>query len=228
MLVRQYLRRMNSSQTLKIVLADELALVRAGLRLLLESATNPKVEVLAETGDGQTALELVSRLRPDLILVDHALSSMGGLEVAQQVRRHYPEVKVLFVTARTEASQVRNAMHAGASGYVVKEAEPAELMLALKAVVKDQHFLSPKVAAAGFDNRIRARDERGSMLTARQRQVLRLMARGKSTKEIAALMGVSVKTVETHRARLAAVLGLYGINALMRYAIKEGMDNGDL
>lgn len=219
---------MNSTPVLKIVLADELALVRSGLRLLLESATDPKVEVLAETGDGQAALELVSRLRPDLVLVDHALTSMGGLEVTQQVRRHYPEVKVLFLTARTESSQVRNAMQAGAAGYVVKEAEPAELMLALKAITKDQNFLSPKVAAAAFDNRIRARDERGSMLTARQKQVLRLMARGKSTKEIAALMGVSVKTVETHRTRLAAVLGLYGINALMRYAIKAGMDNGDL
>ncbi len=214
--------------TLRVVLGDELTLVRAGVRLLLESISEPKIEVLAECGDGQALLDQVSRHRPDLVIVEHVLTSMGGQEVTLQIRRHYPEVKVLFLTARTEPNHVRNAMHAGAVGYVVKEAEPMELALALKAVAKNQNYLSPKVSAAAFDRRIRARDEREGQITPRQRQVLRLMARGKSTKEISALMGVSVKTVETHRARLAAGLGLYGVNALMRFAIKAGMDNGDL
>lgn len=219
---------MAKSNVMRVVLGDELTLVRAGVRLLLEAVTDPKIEVLAESGDGQALLEQVSRLRPDLVIVEHVLTSMGGQEVTLQIRRHYPEVKVLFLTGRTEPNHVRNAMHAGAVGYVVKEAEPVELTLALKAIAKGQNYLSPKVSAAAFDRRIRARDEREGVLTARQRQVLRLMARGKSTKEIAALMGVSVKTVETHRARLAAMLGLYGVNALMRFAIKAGMDNGDI
>ncbi len=219
---------MGTLNVLKIVLADEMTLVRAGVRRLLESVSDPKIEVLAETGDGQALLELVSRLRPDVVLIEHQLSSMGGIEAAQQIRRHYPEVKVLFLTARSEANHVRNAMHAGAIGYVVKEAEPVELTLAFRAVAKGQNYLSPKVSAAAFDRRSRGRDEREGQLTARQRQVVRLMARGKSTKEIAALMGVSVKTVETHRARLAAALGLYGVNALMRFAIKSGMDSGEI
>lgn len=219
---------MAKTNAMRIVLGDELALVRAGIRRLLESLTDPKIEVLGETGDGQALLELVSRHRPELVIVEHVLTSMGGQEVTLQIKRHYPEVKVLFLTARSEPNHVRNAMHAGAIGYVVKEAEPMELALAMKAVSKGQNYLSPKVSAAAFDRRIRARDEREGVLTARQRQVLRLMARGKSTKEIAALMGVSVKTVETHRARLAALLGLYGVNALMRFAIKAGMDNGEI
>lgn len=219
---------MSKPNVMRVVLGDELTLVRAGVRLLLEAITEPKIELVAESGDGQALLELVSRHRPDLVIVEHVLTSMGGQEVTLQIRRHYPEVKVLFLTARTEPNHVRNAMQAGAIGYVVKEADPVELTLALKAIAKGQNYLSPKVSAAAFDRRVRGRDEREGVLTARQRQVLRLMARGKSTKEIAALMGVSVKTVETHRARLAAVLGLYGVNALMRFAIKAGMDNGEI
>lgn len=219
---------MGKANAMRVVLGDELLLVRAGVRLLLEAIPEPKIEVIAETGDGQALLESVSRHRPDLVIVEHVLTSMGGQEVTQQIRRHYPEVKVMFLTARSEPNHVRNAMHAGAIGYVVKEAEPVELAMAMKAIAKGQNYLSPKVSAAAFDRRIRSRDEREGVLTPRQRQVLRLMARGKSTKEIAALMGVSVKTVETHRARLAAILGLYGVNALMRFAIKAGMDNGEI
>lgn len=219
---------MSKSQTMRVVLGDELTLVRAGIRLLLEALSEPRVEVLAEVGDGQALLDQVSHHRPDLVVLDHALTSMGGQEVTQQIRRHYPEVKVLFLATRSEANFVRSAMLAGAAGYVVKDADPAELTLAIRSVARGQSYLSPKVAGAAFDRRIRARDEREGMLTARQRQVLRLMARGKSTKEIAALMGVSVKTVETHRARLASTLGLYGVNALMRFAIKAGIDAGEL
>ena len=213
---------------MRIVLGDELTLVRAGIRRLLEAMLEPQVKVLGETGDGQALLEMAARLRPDLVIVEHVLTSMGGQEVSQQMRRHYPDVKVLFLTARTEPNFVRQAMLAGAVGYVVKDAEPVELELALKAIAKGQSYLSPKVSAAAFDRRIRARDDREGVLSQRQRQVLRLMARGKSTKEIAALMGVSVKTVETHRARMGTILGLYGINPLMRFAIKMGMDNGEI
>lgn len=213
---------------LRLILADELGLVRAGVRRLLEDIHNPRIDVLAETGDGQELLELVSRLRPDLVITDIALHRIGGLEVNQQIRRHYPEVAVMFLTARSEPSHVRQAMQNGAAGYIVKDAEPLELSLALRALVNKQHYLSPKVSGAAFERRLRADGLGHSELTARQRQVLRLMARGKSTKEIAALMGVSAKTVETHRARMAQTLGLYGVNALMRYAIKDAIDSGEV
>lgn len=216
-----------SRSALRLILADELALVRAGLRRLLEELPGPRVEVLAETGDGQELLELVSRLRPDLVITEIALQKLSGLEANQQIRRHYPEVAVLFLSARSEPAQVRQAMQNGARGYVVKDAEPEELGLALRAFAKGQSYLSPKVSGAAFERAPR-RGEDPDALTARQRQVLRLMARGKSTKEIAALMGVSVKTVETHRARMAQSLGLYGINALLRYAIRLGVEQGDV
>ena len=217
-----------AEKPMRIVLGDELTLVRGAIRRLLESMSEPRVQVLGETGDGQALLEMAARFRPDLVIVEHTMTSMGGQEVGQQLRRHYPDVKLMFLTARSEPNPVRLAMQSGAVAYVVKDAEPLELELALKAIAKGQSYLSPKVSAAAFDRRVRARDERQGVLSQRQRQVLRLMARGKSTKEIAALMGVSVKTVETHRARMAAILGLYGINPLMRFAIKMGMDNGEL
>ncbi|MDP3858414.1 MAG: response regulator transcription factor [Stagnimonas sp.] len=215
------------SSPIRLILADELALVRAGLRRLLEDLASPKLEVLAETGDGQELLELVSRLRPDLVITDIALQKLSGLEALQQIRRHYPEVAVLFLSARSEPTQVRQAMQQGACGYLAKDAEPDELGLALRAHAKGQHYLSPKVSGAAFERGPRRGEESG-VLTARQRQVLRLMARGKTTKEIAALMGVSVKTVETHRARMAQSLGLYGVNALLRYAIRLGFEQGDV
>ena len=115
---------MAKTTAMRVVLGDELNLVRAGIRRLLEALTDPKIEVLGETGDGQALLELVSRHRPELVIVEHVMTSMGGQEVTQQIKRHYPEVKVLFLTARSEPNHVRNAMQAGAIGYVVKEAEP--------------------------------------------------------------------------------------------------------
>lgn len=212
---------------LTLILADELTLVRAGLRRLLEAQAQPAIEVLAETGDGQELLELASRLRPDLVLTDVPLGRLSGLEANQQIRRHYPEVGVLLLTARCEPALVRQAMQQGAAGYIARDGEPEELGLALRAFARGQTYLSPKVSGGAFERRPPGGDD-AQTLTARQRQVLRLMARGKTTKEIAALMGVSVKTVETHRARMAQSLGLYGVNALLRYAIRAGYEQGDV
>jgi DNA-binding NarL/FixJ family response regulator len=212
---------------MRVVLADEHTLVRAGLRRLLEALREPLIEVIAECADGQAVLQAVSRLRPDLVILEHALEGINGQEVCQQLQRHYPEVKLMFLTSKSEPGPVRNAIQAGAVAYLVKTAEVVELELAMKALAKGQRYVSPKVAPGAFDRRNRNRDTGEGVLTPRQRQVLRMMARGKSTKEIAALMGVSVKTVETHRARMGQVLGLYGATALMRFAIKLDIEQGE-
>lgn len=207
---------------MKVVLAESQALVRAGMRLLLESQAH--AEVIAETGDGQELLTMVGRLRPRAALVELDLPGVNGLDALAQIRRHYPEVGVLLLATRAEPGQVRSALRQGAAGFLTKQAEPQELGLALRSIERHQTYISPAVSNLLLDRRDHTRVEDSAELTHRQRQVLTLIGKGKSTKEIAQLLGVSVKTVETHRARLMQALGLYGTNALMRTALRWGLD----
>lgn len=207
---------------MKLVLADGQSLVRAGIRMLLQS--EGQAEVVGEAGDGQELLALIAKLRPRAALVELDLPIVNGLDVLAQVRRHYPEVAVLLLAARPEPGQVRSALRQGAAGFLTKQAEPQELGLALRSIEKRQTYISPAVSNLLLDRRDQTRIEDAAILTHRQRQVLTLIGKGKSTKEIAALLGVSVKTVETHRARLMQSLGLYGTNALMRTALRWGLD----
>ncbi len=210
------------STLMKLVLADGQSLVRAGIRLLLQS--EGQAEVVGEAADGQELLSLVARLRPRVALVELDLPVVNGLDVLAQVRRHYPEVAVLLLAGRPEPGQVRSALRQGAAGFLTKQAEPQELGLALRSIEKQQTYISPAVSNLLLDRRDQSRVEDSAILTHRQRQVLTLIGKGRSTKEIAALLGVSVKTVETHRARLMQSLGLYGTNALMRTAMRWGLD----
>lgn len=213
---------------MRIVLADEMTLVRAGMRALLLGMASLSTEVVAETGDGSELLDLCLALKPDLVITEVTLAGISGHEASQQLHRHLPQVPVLFVSSKFDSYSVRLAMQFGAAGYVVKDADPVELLLALKAVAKGQKYLSPKVSASALERRNHDRVGGEGVLSVRQRQVLRMLGKGKSTKEIANLLGLSVKTVETHRARTAQSLGLYGTNALMRFAIKTGMDSGEI
>jgi DNA-binding NarL/FixJ family response regulator len=208
---------------MKVVLADGQALVRAGLRLLLETLAH--AEVIAEASEGQELLALIGRLRPRAALVELDLPGAHGLDVLSQARRHYPDVSILLIASRPEPGQVRAALRQGAAGFLTKQAEPQELGLALRSLEKQQTYISPAVSNLLLDKRDHTRVEDSAELTHRQRQVLTLIGKGKSTKEIAQLLGVSVKTVETHRARLMQALGLYGTNALMRTALRWGLDS---
>lgn len=207
---------------IKVVLAESQTLIRAGLRLLLETQAN--AEVIGEAAEGQELLSIVGRLRPRAALVELDLPVVNGIDALNQIRRHYPEVAVLLLAARPEPHQVRTALRQGAAGFLSKQAEPGELGLALRSVDKMQTYISPAVSNLLLDKRDNTRVEDSAMLTHRQRQVLTLIGKGRSTKEIAQLLGVSVKTVETHRARLMQALGLYGTNALMRTALRWGLD----
>lgn len=210
---------------MQLLLADSQALMRAGLRRLIEA--QPGYRVLGEANDGQQLLELTSRLHPDAVISELNLPGMSGLEALTQLRRHYPQVAVLMLVGTATPHQLRLALKHGAAGLLVKDAEPVELELALAALRKHQTYLSPRIAQNALDRRRNQRAEEIAQLTARQRQVLALIGRGKSTKEIAALMGVGIKTVETHRSRAMQSLGIYGINALMRFALSSGLDIGD-
>ncbi len=207
---------------IKIVLAESQNLIRAALRLLLE--TQAHAEVVAEAAEGQELLAAVGRLRPRAAIVELDLPGVSGLDALAQIRRHYPEVAVLLLATRPEPGQVRAALRQGAAAFLTRQAEPQELGLALRAVERQQVYISPAVSHLLLARRDGTRVEDSAQLTPRQRQVLTLIGKGRSTKEIAALLGVSVKTVETHRARLMQTLGLYGTNALMRVALRWGLD----
>jgi len=207
---------------MKIILADKQTLVRAGIRCLIQ--TIPGIKVVAETGDGQELLKLVGRHRPDIVVTDIALSGISGLDCTEQIGRHYPATAVLILSDQTSAQPVRAALKAGVAGFLSKDAELQELELALRATARGQSYFSPNVSLNALEQRRAHRGEDRPKLTVRQRQVMQSLARGSTTKEIADIMGVGIKTVETHRARAMETLHLKTANALIHYAIRHGFD----
>ena len=207
----------------RVVLADDHAIVRAGLKKLLESLG---VEVVGEAADGRTLLALLDTLHPDVALLDIAMPGLNGIEAAARIAREHPRTRVLILSMHQNEDYVRRALRAGAAGYLVKDAAPDELDLALKAVMRGETFLSPSVSKgvmSDYVQRLRAEEAPGATLTPRQREILQLVAEGKSSKEIARLLNLSVKTVESHRADLMQRLDIHDLAGLVRYAIREGL-----
>ena len=208
---------------LRILLADDHTLIRAGIRALL--AQMPDIEVVGEAGDGQEALALVKALRPDVLLMDIAMTGMSGLEAAAQVKKECPGVKVIILSMHANEEYVMQALLVGAVGYLLKDAASVELELALKAAVAGQTYLSPAISRQVIENYV---TRVGGIvppdpLTARQREILQLVAEGRSTKEIAFALEISVKTVETHRAQIMERLDIHDIPGLVKYAMRTGL-----
>jgi DNA-binding NarL/FixJ family response regulator len=208
-----------------IVYADGQPLVRAGIRRLLETLEG--VSVLAEAEDGRELLERVVARRPQLVLTELHLPQVSGIEAAKRIIRHMPGTRVLFLSGQAEQSQVRAAVKTGASGFLSKGGEPAELELAIRAVMRGQLYISPSVSLHAIERRRAQRVEESVILSARQREVLRLVGRGKTTKEIASLLNIGSKTVETHRARLMQALNLPNTHALMHFAVRAILEASD-
>jgi DNA-binding NarL/FixJ family response regulator len=210
---------------LRLLLADDHALVRAGMRALLSELNG--VEVVAETGDGLEALQLIREKKPDLALLDITMPGLNGLDVAARVTKELPRTKVIIVSMHGDAESVRRALLSGASGYLLKHSDRAELEMALRAVARGDTWLSPAVSKTVMTAfAASARSAAGGtyeVLTPRQREVLQLIAEGLSTKEIAARLGVGLKTVESHRTELMERLGIHGVAGLVRYAIRAGI-----
>jgi DNA-binding NarL/FixJ family response regulator len=208
---------------IRVLLVDDHALVRAGIRSLLGAMA--EVEVVGEAASGEEALEIASRERPDVVLMDIAMKRMTGLEAAARLRERHPEIRVVILSMHAGEEYVLQALRAGAVGYLLKDAATGELELALRTVIRGESWLSPSVSrqvVAGYGQRASA--EAGpEVLTARQREVLRLVAGGKSTKEIAFFLNLSVKTVETHRAQIMERLGIRDVASLVRYALRTGL-----
>ncbi len=217
--------------SVRILLADDHALVRAGIRALLQ--TMPDVQVVAEADDGREAVSLAKKLYPDLVLMDIAMRGLNGLEATALLRKETPAARVVILSMHGNNEHVSQALHVGAAGYLLKDSAVPELELAVKSVMRGETYLSPAVAThvvsyvrraeAGGVNGSSGRGQAGELLSSRQREVLQLIAEGRTTKEIASLLHLSVKTVETHRTQLMDRLDIHDIAGLVRYAIRTGL-----
>lgn len=209
---------------MRLVLGCDRRLVRAGLRALLERV--PEAEVVAEAEDGTEALALLDRYRPDLALLDASLSGLNGAEVARRATRVSPRTRVLLLGSEVTEAGVARAVRAGAAGILDWRAAPLELELALRAAMRGDRYLSPGIAAGVVDRLVGrgpAADDPLATLSARQREILQLVAEGRPTRDIASRLTLSVKTVEAHRTKLMRRLGVRDVPALVRIALRSGV-----
>jgi len=216
------------AKPVRVLLADDHKLVRAGFRAMLDSLGD--VEIVGETGDGREALELIRQHRPDVALLDITMPSLTGLEVAARVANEMQNVRIIILSMHTTEDYIARAVRAGVSGYLLKNADPVELELALRAAVDGQMYMSPTVSKQLVDDYLRRMGPDAGpeeQLTARQREILQLIAEGKSTKDIAVTLDLSIKTVETHRKDLMDRLGIHDVAGLVRYAIRAGIIKAD-
>jgi len=209
--------------SIRVLIADDHALVRAGIRALVERIDD--VVVVGEAGKGSEALDLVRELSPDLILLDITMPDGNGFDVLDQVTKLYPEIRVIVLTVHEAGEYALRAVREGAAGYLPKSAASIELEQAIQTVIRGERYISPETAQNTIfevTNRATKRDLLAT-LSPRQREVLRLIAEGKTTKQIAQVLEISVKTVETHRAQLMERLGIHDVAGLVRYAIIVGL-----
>lgn len=203
---------------MRVLLCDDHTLIRAGLRRLVEQFEG--VHVVAEAASADEAVARAREHAPDVVLLDLSMPGRSGFEALDDLRRVVPQCAVVIMSMHDDATHVREALSRGASGFVVKEAAPAELEIALRAAAAGRTFLSPQVQAGQLATNNAQRGAAGAQLPARQREILMALGAGRTTKQIAADLGISVKTVETHRARLMEALGCRNAVELLRAAVR--------
>jgi len=217
-----------TAAAIRVLLADDHTLVRNGIRALLERMQG--VLVVAEAADGREALALIEANRPNVALLDINMPGLNGIATADEVRKRFPATHVIILSIHAAGDFVSQALRAGASGYLPKDATAMELELAIRTVLSGQTYLSPRVSRELVDRFIRGASAGQSpleLLTPRQREILQLIAEGHSTKKIASLLRVSVKTVESHRALLMDRLGIHDIAGLTLFAARAGLVEPD-
>jgi DNA-binding NarL/FixJ family response regulator len=211
----------------RLLMADDHSIMLAGLRKLVEGTC----EVVGAVEDGRALVEAAERLRPDLILLDISMPLLNGMDAARQIKKSVPDAKLIFLTMHASPVFATEALQAGASGYLLKQSAASELPHAIETVLKGQTYLTPTITKPVLDSMVR--QNQGELkktlmqLTPRQREVLQLLAEGKSPKDIAVLLNVSVKTVDFHKTRLMEQLDLHSTLALCKFAIAEGLVSAD-
>jgi two-component system, NarL family, response regulator NreC len=205
---------------IRVVLADDHTLVRQGLKSLLE---REKFQVIAEASDGQEVVALAEAHHPDIAVIDISMPILNGIDAAREMGRSCPKTKTILLTQHEEDQYIREALEAGVKGYVLKNQAASDLVHAIQQVSRGQFYLSPGVSRAVMEAYRTKSDSPADPLTARERQVLQLIAEGKSTRDAASLLGISVKTAESHRMRLMHKLDIHETASLVRYAVRRGI-----
>ncbi|HWR52094.1 MAG TPA: response regulator transcription factor [Bryobacteraceae bacterium] len=205
---------------MRILLADDHTIVRQGVRALLEKEG---FEVVAEAEDGREAVRLAAEVRPDMLVLDVVMPLLNGVDAARQILRDLPGTRAVLLSMHSEDRYVLEALRAGVSGFVLKTRAVSALVEAINEVAKGNTYLSPGVSRAVIAGFLNPNGGQAMPLSARERQVLQLIAEGKATKEVAGLLGLSVKTAESHRARIMEKLDIHDTAGLVRYAIRQGM-----
>ncbi len=214
----------------RVLIADDHAVVRAGIRLLIDRQED--MEVIGEAGDGWQAVEQATSLRPDLVLLDVTMPGLNGLEVASELRRAVPDVRLLVLTMHDDEAYLRQFLQAGVSGYILKKAADTELVAAVRAVVRGETYIYPSLTGVLVDrflDKPEVTKERGShgKLTARETEILQLVAQGYTSQQIGDRLSITVNTVQTHRAHIMEKLELKGRAELVRYALARGLLTGE-
>ncbi|MDQ2950445.1 MAG: response regulator transcription factor [Acidobacteriota bacterium] len=211
---------------IRILLADDHTIMRNGLRLLLER--QPGFQVIGEAADGRETVEMTETLRPDVVVLDIAMPNLNGIEAARQIASKLPGIAVVILSMHSDESYVLRALKAGARAYLLKDSAESDLIGAIKAVTEGKAFFSPAISKMLVDDYVRRLQQRGvddsyELLTTREREILQLVAEGKSNKDVANLLSLSVYTVETHRGNIMQKLNLHSVPELILYAVRKGV-----
>lgn len=216
---------------MKILLADDHGIVRNGLRSMIEKQTEDDLEVIAEAENGRVAVELAHKLNPDIVIMDVSMPDLNGIEASRQILSKNPKIKIMALSMHSNRRFVADMLKVGVTGYVLKESVFDELILAIRAITAGNTYLSPKITGAVVEDYVAHltadKVSVSDILTGREREVLQLMAEGKSTKQIAAQLCVSVKTVESNRRQIMIKLDIDNVAELTKYAIREGLTTLD-
>jgi DNA-binding NarL/FixJ family response regulator len=206
---------------IRILLADDHAVVRQGFKMIL--AEQPDMEIVGEAGNGREAVELAEQLRPDIVVMDVAMPELNGIEATRRMASSVPHARVVALSMHKDSVYVREILRAGARGYLLKDSVAGDLVSAIRAVASGEGYLSPAISNAVLDDYRKHVTNPIDMLTSREREVLQMLAEGKTNKEIAVVLNLSVYTVDAHRGRIMEKLNVHSINELVRFAVRNGL-----
>jgi DNA-binding NarL/FixJ family response regulator len=206
---------------IRILLADDHAVVRQGFKMILDAQAD--MEIVGEAANGREAVDLAEQLRPDVVVMDVSMPELNGIEATRRLASSLPRARVVALSMHKDSVYVREILRAGARGYLLKDSGAADLVAAIRAVASGESYLSPAVSNAVLDDYRRHATNPIDLLTSREREVLQLLAEGKTNKEIAGVLNLSVYTVEAHRGRILEKLNLHSIGELVRFAVRSGL-----